>query len=178
MMEVRHAIPVGPFWQLAYVVPDVEAAAKRWADQYGAGPFFLMQGVSFPGWHYRGEPQDLAFDLATGQWGQWNIELIAQHTDQRSVYRDVIATGETGFHHFATMVDDLATAIAHFPAARAVTTAHTPGGAHFAYLDTRNEIGAMLELVENRQDIRDILSMVQRASLDWDGTAPLRAFPG
>jgi len=178
IMDFRQNIPVGPFWQLAYVVPDVEAAAQSWSDRYGAGPFFLMEGVSFPGWHYRGAPQDLSFDLATGQWGHWNIELIAQHTDHPSVYRDVIAAGQTGFHHFATMVDDLDTALAHFPDAPPVTTAHTPGGAHFAYIDTRNEIGGMLELVEDRQDIRDILAMVRAASLGWTGTEVLRAFPG
>tara|TARA_A100001015_G_C14486964_1_gene517717 strand:- start:30 stop:377 length:348 start_codon:yes stop_codon:yes gene_type:complete len=93
--------------QIAYAVEDAEAAAKKWAAEFGAGPFFLAEHILVTDVIYRGSPGEYDHSSAYGQWGNLMIELVQDHGIGPSVVKDSYAPGETGLHHLAYFVDDL-----------------------------------------------------------------------
>jgi hypothetical protein len=88
-------------FQYAYFVDDVFAAAERWAAVNGAGPFFVTEHHKADRFTYRGTDVEADVTYGFGYCGDVQIQLIAQHDDAPSIYRDMYAPGEFGFHHVA-----------------------------------------------------------------------------
>lgn len=164
---------VGQIDQICYVVDDIDAAVGLWASRWGAGPFFLMKGVAFPEWTWLGQPQDLSVDLAIGQLGDVQIEFIRPHSDLPSVYSHAM-TGGAVLHHYGVLVDDLAAALARMDNLPELVTAKSGAGTAFAYVDGREDFGVILEMITRGEDVVGIFDMVRQATMDWDGTDPLR----
>jgi hypothetical protein len=165
----------GPVLQMAWVVDDLDAAMRRWIDEQGAGPFYVMRHCPLTNVRYRGKPATVDMDVGLAQAGGVQIELIQQHGDLPSCYRDMYRPGEEGFHHICYMVDDLPGALAHFgrldmPAA----IEGNFGNVSFAYVDTRPGIGCMTELVGRHPDIEGFFRMIAEAASGWDGRDPIR----
>ena len=96
--------------------------------------------------------------------------------DSPSALRDCFAAHETGLHHVACFVPDLAAAVAGF-ASRGVSAAleaRTTTGVSFAMLDTRRSLGHMLELYEPGEALTRFYAFIRRKAVDWDGSEPLR----
>ena len=75
--------------QIAYHVPDIEAAAVQMAHQFGAGPFFISKGIQLSqGWH-RGENCPFVHSSAYGQWGDVMVELVQQESEGPSPFREL-----------------------------------------------------------------------------------------
>jgi hypothetical protein len=163
----------GSIRQIGYVVPDVDAAALTWIEKFGAGPFFKVAGIRFPGWTYLGRPQELALDLAMGQLGGLMIELIRPGSHEPSVYSHAMA-GAPVLHHYGLLVEDLETATRLLDGPP-LTTATSMGGTPFCYHDTRSTLGLIVELIEARRDVCDIFDFIAGASVGWDRRDPLRA---
>ena len=168
---------IGRIDQVCYVVDEIEPAVEQWVHDFGAGPFFLMAGIRFPEWTYLGEPQDLALDLAVGQLGAMQIEFIRPHSDHPSAYSHAM-TGGPVLHHYGVIVSDLPAATARLGNPRELATARSPAGTPFSYVDCRKDYGMLIELIEGGEDVRGIFALVRQASEGWDGSEPLRAFPG
>jgi len=77
-----------PIRQIAYVVPDLRAAARRHAGLFGSGPYFIAEGYTDIPHIYRGEERLMSIDSALGQWGEVQIELIQPTDDRPSVWRE------------------------------------------------------------------------------------------
>ncbi len=54
------------------------------------------------------------FSTALAQAGDLHIELVEQHCDSPSVYRDIFPKGEEGFHHVAVIAEDFDAEIARY----------------------------------------------------------------
>ena len=162
--------------QIAYHVPDPEAAAHRYAEQFGWGPFFLLEHIPLASCLYRGRPGTFDHSSAYGQAGELMIELITQHGEARSALRDMYAAGESGIHHVACFVPDLASALTEFRArgVEIALEARTTGGVDFAMVDTRADMGHMFELYEPRAELQRFYDFVRRKAQGWDGSEPLR----
>jgi len=167
--------------QTAFVVDDVEAAALRWVRTTGIGPFLLVPHVELAEYTYRGEKRSgLDFSVALAQSGGVQIELIQQHCDSPSAYRDTIGKGSQGFHHLAIYCDDYEAAYAHYRDQGFTTSVDGMfGPLRFSYVDTAAEIGCMVELVEEHESQSDFFRRVAAAAEGWDGvTDPIRpGFP-
>ena len=174
-------VPGPHFMQAAFMVDDLEAAARRWVETTGVGPFLLMPHVRLEEYSWRGERRTgLDFSVALAQSGGIQIELIQQHCDSPSAYRDTIAKGSQGFHHLALYCEDYGAAYAHyhrqgFPSA----VDGRFGPLRFSYIDTSAAIGCMVELVEQHESQSELFRRVAAAAEGWDGlTDPLRpGFP-
>ncbi len=161
--------------QNSWVVNDLRQAATDWIRQTGIGPFFLVEGIELEDQLHRGKPTDVKASFALAQAGDIQIELVCQHNDAPSAYRDTIAAGQQGFHHMALYCqhydDDLE---AYLQQGAEVAFSGTSGGKRFCYLDTTASLGYMMELIEHSPAQTEFFQRIRAAAADWQGDNPLR----
>lgn len=164
-----------PLFQFAYFVDDVEDAARHWADTIGAGPFWVTPHHRADRFEYRGTAVEADVTYAFGYSGTTQIQLIQQHDDLPSIYRDLYPTG-TGFHHVASLVRD-------YDGARArllgqgfeLSCELAANDIRACYFDTRAVTGCYTELHSYSERIAATFERWQEAHLAWDGTgSPVR----
>ena len=164
--------------QLAYVVRDLDAALKYWVDVLKVGPFFLFEHCPLENQRYRGKPSNVDVTLALGNSGALQIELIFQHNDEPSVYKEFLDAGRVGAHHFGLMPPDYSASCERYKAlGHEAAFECTVGGAELAYFDTVEAIGHFTELWDNVDVFKDLFMLVEDAARDWDGKDPVRPGP-
>lgn len=171
---------LGEIMQLAFVPDDFDAAIRHWTETMGVGPFYLIEGIHLDGMKYRGAPTDAVFTLALAYWGDLQIELIRPENDAPSIYSGEYAVGDR-LHHVCILVDDLA-------AARAVCEAQGAeimvegkfGASEVIYVDPGPDAGggpgSLVEILQQDKSGPDLFAIIKAASVDWDGTEPVRRF--
>lgn len=100
------------FFQVAWVVPDLEAA-ETWFRRVVGVPYFerLPEVVLGDTCRHRGRPADAVVSLSLGYLGDTQIELV-QPLRGESIHAEFLRAGRTGLHHVAFAVPDFAAAIA------------------------------------------------------------------
>jgi hypothetical protein len=174
---VQDPFPTGDYawFQLAFVVDDLVATARRWIDVHGVGPFYVLPSTGPRPARYRGEPGRLDVQIAVTQAGPVQLELVHQRCDNPSVFRDVYSHGAAGAHHIATMTDDFDAALAHYEQRGYVPiTELDTGMGRVAYIDTWRDLGLMTEVVERSEVFTRSLAGTARVCASWDGTDPIR----
>ena len=169
----------GAIRQNGYVVRDIEAAMRHWSDVLGIGPWFYAPHAPIHDFTYRGEPSHPDVAIALANSGQLQLELIQQHNDAPSLYRDFLATGQQGLQHVACWTEnfaserqraiDLGFRIGH----EGVTGRYGP----FVYFETTSHPGTILELSDVGGLKRRLFQHIRDAADDWDGRDPIRDFP-
>lgn len=167
-----------PVRQLAYKVNDLEAAARAHTRAFGSGPFFVLRHVPLASSQHRGVARVFDHSSAYGQWGSVMVELVVQHNPDASALHDMFpyGSGAEGLHHAALFVDDLDAAIARFAGEGAplAQLSVTQGGTAFAFVDTREALGHMLELYEPTPQLTGFYDFVAAAAQGWDGSELIR----
>jgi hypothetical protein len=137
--------------QMGYVVANLEAAMARWSDTLGVGPFTIIPHVAVDNGIYRGEPTEVDISVATAESGAVQIELIEQHNDVPSCYRDLFPAGTEGLHHVAVHTPDYDAEVARYEALGCPAAfGGVYQGTRFVYMDTSPILGIMVEVVESR----------------------------
>ena len=160
--------------QNAYMVNDIDAAIERWHTTFGIGPFFLTRHVPVENPEYRGEASPLDFSVAIAQAGDVQVELVQQHCDSPSCFRDMYAPGREGLHHIAVFADDYDAELARYEAMGVpVVTSGRFGGSRFCYVDARSPLGLFIEILEENAGIRKFFAKIRSAADDpaWAGKA-------
>jgi len=164
-----------PVRQLAYFVPDIEAAARAHNAVFGSGPFFVSRHVPLAWSEHRGARVRHDHSSAYGQWGDVMVEFVEQHDADPSAFHDLYpaGSGRHGFHHTAHFVGDLEAASAGLghPLAQ---LSETVSGVRYAFLDAAATLGHMLELYEPSPPLTGFYAMVAQAAQGWDGRDPIR----
>jgi len=161
--------------QAAFIVNDLEDAVRRWLATARVGPFFIIPHAKVECVLYRGAPAVLDFSAALAQAGPLQIELIQQHSDTPSAYRDVYPKGREGFHHVCMMTNDFDAELARHAAEDSPTaTQGAFGDMRFAYVDTRARLGHMTEIIEDRASIKEMFKLIADACASWNGENPIR----
>jgi hypothetical protein len=164
--------------QTAYVVPNLRAAIDHWVAKLTVGPWFLAEHFEGLDPRYRREPSHIDVSIAMAYSGAMCIELIEQHDERPSVFREVILKRGYGFHHWGVgtrRFEHLSakhSALGHHE----VFTDQVPGGGRIAYRDTTSSMPGMIEIIEVSPFIETLFSRFHGASAVWDGTDPLRSF--
>ena len=166
-----------PVEQHAYVVTDIDRAMTQWTEVTGAGPWWVSRNHYGRDYTYRGQPWHEPLHYAFAGSGDTHIQLIQQDSATPSIYRDMFAPGEEGFHHIAVLVPEAAlpAEMTRFEAAGfpVVSTLHTY--VDVAYVDCRAAIGCFVELHGANQAIYDLFDLFRRSHQEWDGvTDPVR----
>ena len=168
---VRH-----PVFQYAYFVEDLSVSAAHWARTLDAGPFFIAAHHRGDTFSYRGAPVEADVSYAFGYAGESQIQLIEQHDDLPSIYRDMYAPGQFGFHHVAVLVRDYATERQRLldQGFELACELHA-NDIDACYFDTRATIGCFTELHLHTERIVSTFARWKQANEQWDGTGdPLR----
>jgi Glyoxalase/Bleomycin resistance protein/Dioxygenase superfamily len=169
---------VGQIIQMAYVVEDIRASIDWWMRDAKTGPWFLLDHFWAEDQVYRGAPSKADVSIAMGFAGHMCIELIQPLDNHASVYKELIDQKGHGFHHTGICVADVDAAISDYEARGYALAfrAKVPTGGAVAYLDNgRNEPG-FLELIPATPGMDETFTKFWRASVDWDGTDPIRPF--
>ena len=172
----------GSIRQVAFVVRDLDATLHYWTETLGVGPFFVLRRVSPVDYRYRGAPAPApCLSLALGNSGDVQIELIQQHDDRASAYRDFLAAGREGMQHVSSWLTrgeyDETMARAR---ARGLVVAHEgalPGsGVRFAYFATDVAPGGLVYEIADCLEPRvyPFMQMIADAARGWDGRDPVR----
>lgn len=157
--------------QNAYYVTDLDEGIARWHRLWGLGPFIVRRHIALPDVRYRGAPSTVDISAAYVQAGDIMVELVTQHDDAPSAFREMYARGEEGFHHVAVIPDDYDALLAHYARAGfdVVTELRTASGRGAAYVDTRRAFGHMVEVYWPSDGLLRLYADVKAAAECWDG---------
>jgi hypothetical protein len=168
--------PEGEFrlFQLGFKVHDLLGVAARWARVFGVGPFHVLPRMSVS-CTYRGAESVIDLQVAVAQAGPIQIELIEQHCDRPSIYRDLADTGGPGFHQLCTVTSDYDGRTAHYEhLGYELATEVTFDRQRVAYFDTVADFGFVTEVVEDAPGFLAQLAGIARTCAEWDGRDPVR----
>ncbi len=138
--------------QIGIVVRDLDAAVRRYVDDYGIGPWgvHLFKPGDVKAWREHGQPIEPSTRIAAAMVGRVQWELI-QPLDDKSIYAQFLAEKGEGVHHIAVAAanfDELLAAEAKRGNAL-VLDCELSGqfsGIKVAYLGTQRDLGAILEV--------------------------------
>ena len=142
---------LAPF-QIAFVVRDVERAAREFDARLGAGPWRgWVFGPQGQGREYRGRPAEWSLRLVLNTRSP-QYELI-EPLDGPSIHADWLEERGEGFHHVGYVVASVKQTSAEIEAAGhpAIARIHSFGAAgdgRAAYYDTVDALGFLVEAVE------------------------------
>jgi hypothetical protein len=157
--------------QNAYFVADLDAAIDRWHERWGLGPFFVRRHIELAHVRYRGKDASLDISAAYVQAGDIMVELVTQHDDAPSAFRDMFGTGQEGFHHVAVVPDDYDALLGRYAEAgfEVATELRTASGRGAAYVDTRPWLGHFVEVYWPTEGLSRLYREVAAAASSWDG---------
>ena len=142
--------------QIAYTVPDLEAACREWAVRVGAGPFLIRSHLQVVATH-NGEPAIYDHSAAFGQWGPLMLELVQLHECSPAPLNEAFRhSAPNEVNHYAYFVEDL----------EASTAALEEQG-----------FPLMMELIEiyvGNEHLRAHYARVAALAEGWDGSDPVR----
>ncbi len=155
-------------FQHAYFVNDVEKACRDWNALLQAGPFIVTHHHKTDRFTYRGTDVEADVSYAFGYLDDMMIQFIQQHDDKPSIYRDMYAKGEEGFHHIGYLVHDFEAEMKRLSAEGFECACRLyAGGVDAAYFDTRSVTGGFTEIHGDPNHIISTFANWQRAHENW-----------
>ena len=163
-MTAPSGIPLFRFSQVSYATSDVEHAAAVLGSVYGIERFQIDRGseVDSPA-------GKIVIDVAQAFAGDLHVEIIQPAGGADALYREVLS--QRGFsvrlHHFGHLTrsaDEWARILDFISARRwrVVLGGNYRDLIHYAYVDTRAELGHYLEFMYQTDRGRDMFSSVPR----------------
>lgn len=165
---------IGPIMQMAYVVPNLDAAIAHWTTRMGVGPFAIQRAIEYDVASLDGQDTDLVIDAAFAFWGDMNIELIEQKNDAPSVFKEFVERYGHGLQHVAVMSHDINTDTQRLAdrgiAMRSRLLARS--GVETRYFATEFHPGTLLELIHGTPEVEAAFAGLKQAAIHWDGATP------
>jgi len=164
----------GEIMQIAFVPQDFDATVAHWVNM-GAGPFFLLRNNQAE-WHQAyGKDCRPVLDIALGQWGEMQIEVIRQHSPEKTVYSDWFNAKKEGVHHTCITTSDIdALKQACIDKGFEIVIEGRASGTRWFYADTGGGDGTYLEAIEREGGSAQLTKMLKDLHRDWDGSDPVR----
>jgi catechol 2,3-dioxygenase-like lactoylglutathione lyase family enzyme len=164
----------GPIRQFAYVVTDIDECFERWMS-VGVGPWFVMRSMPQPGTMYRGAESEPILTIGFANSGDMQIELIQQHNNAPSIYREFLDVGRSGMHHVAYWAEDFDATLERANAAGYQTAQiGRSAGTGFAYFDG-GPAAEFVEVMELNDVTGGAMAMIRDTAATWDGKDPIRS---
>jgi hypothetical protein len=172
----EQAWPEGEYrmFQIGLVVDDIIPACAQWAHVFGIGPFHVFPRIETPCW-YRGVDTAVDLQIAVAQAGPVQIELIQQHCDRPSVYRELGGDGSR-IHQLCAITSDYHGKRDWYESlGYPLVSEMVVRGQHVGFVDTFADFGFYTELAEDVPGFVEGLTRVARTCAEWDRTTdPVR----
>lgn len=140
--------------QVAFVVKDLELTVENYYRVFGIQPweFYTYAKPLVKHMTYRGKPANYEVRIALSYFGPTRVELI-QPVRGPTIYEEFIEEHGYGVQHFGVLVDDMQAALAEAEQAGYEIIMDgagfgRDGDGHYAYLDTKEDLGVVYELIE------------------------------
>jgi catechol 2,3-dioxygenase-like lactoylglutathione lyase family enzyme len=148
---MTEALESGPIVQVAVVVEDIEAKARAWAGLLGlpVPEISLTDTVDVAHTQYGGQPTTARAKLAFFRFGDVALELI-EPVGRPSTWRDQLEEHGDSLHHIAFRIQGMGEVLALLgrKSIPLIQRGEYTGG-RYAYVDAVDELGLVLELLEN-----------------------------
>ena len=169
----------GEIRQVAYIVPDIEAAMTHWTTVMGIGPFFYNPQVPIEDYTYDGIRYTPHNSVALANSGYIQIELIQCRNDVPSMYKDFTDAGHWGLQHTAYWTQDYDRDLERMLAEgfKVKMSGKVGESGRFAYFDRDTHPGTVIELSEVKGPKGRMFDLIRKASEGWTGEDPVRPFP-
>ncbi|MBE0597157.1 MAG: VOC family protein [Desulfuromonadales bacterium] len=136
-------------YQVGLVVKDCMASVRKYADEYGIGPWgiYEMNPATVGEMTIRGRAEEYAFRAAIAQIGAVMIELI-EPLDDKSIYAEFLREHGEGIHHVLFDVEDYDKTVNFFAGKGiGIFQGGDNQGLRYAYFDTTKELGLLAEII-------------------------------
>jgi hypothetical protein len=173
---------LGQRMQVSMVVNDIDSAARYWSEEVGVGPWIVFEdGLDGRTFLHRGRKSPVEMSVALTYHGQTQFELITQHNDAPSTYREFLDSGREGVHHleFWPPLEEWPAACANLERAGFVECGSIllPDGTKTAsYFDGQPLAGVVVALVPLNEYRRSYFSAIEHIAKNWDGEHPVRHY--
>jgi methylmalonyl-CoA/ethylmalonyl-CoA epimerase len=152
-IELREVLGA-PARQTAFVVRDIDASMKAWADTLDIGPWssYTLGPPRLRNMIYRGEQTSFTFRHALVMSGGMQLELV-QPVEGPSIFTDQLDTSGEGMHHLGFVVPDHAAASGlliqrGFTPLQSAEGFGLDGSGRFAYFEPPAGVGTIIELID------------------------------
>jgi catechol 2,3-dioxygenase-like lactoylglutathione lyase family enzyme len=171
---------LGRRMQLGMVVNDIDEAARFWAEEMGVGPWIMIENsVGDRRFVHRGRETQLDVSLALSYAGETQVELITQHNDSPSPYREFLDAGHEGVQHLEFWPDDYPASCAALEGAgfEELSAIYLPDGTKNAsYFQSPPVVGMVIAVVPMTPFRRTYMAAIEKLAADWDGSRPVRKY--
>ncbi|MBS7668881.1 VOC family protein [Croceicoccus gelatinilyticus] len=166
---------LGPIMQQAYLPEDFDAAVKYWTETMGVGPFYMLENIRLGDMTCLGQPTDAVFTVAIAYWGDIQVELVRPENDAPAHYTGKYKVHDR-LHHVCQVVDDIEDARKAVEAAGATIVVEGKVGedGYVIYADPGFGAGGIVEFVQLGAGGPELFAMIKEASVNWDGSDPVR----
>jgi hypothetical protein len=168
----------GPIRQIGYIVRDLDAAMRSWCA-LGVGPWYTVRDFHMERCRYRGELCEPTMSVAFANSGPMQIELLQQHDDGPSIFREFLDAHGEGYNQLSWWATDFDAVLGRAEAAGwRLVFSNMDAEIRFALYELDTKISPVVEVTELTDLNRGLFDMVRDAALDWDGvTEPVRSVP-
>lgn len=177
-MPVDLTVPgLGPVHHRAYLVESIEDTVARLVEQFGAGPFFVLEDVTFENVTSRGEVAEFSHNSAFGHLGGDPIELmeIKQLSPARVAER--FSGPRPRLHHIAWAVPPSSVE-------QVRESLETHGAPAYlqanlddidsSFHDSSASLGHDVEIHADVGSLQGFFTEFREAAANWDGSDPIR----
>lgn len=144
--------------QIGIVVRDLDAAMRRYVDDYGIGPWevFQINPADVKNWRELGRPAEPSTRAAVAMVGRVQWELI-EPLDDKSIFAQFLAATGGGVHHIAVAAVNFDQTLAAEAKRGKELVLFTELGSKYngirvAYLGTQRDLGVLLEVFSGIPD--------------------------
>ena len=159
--------------QTAFVVENLAAAMARYVEAMRVGPWFVWERFTPAEARYRGRESTVVMSVAFAWRDELMLELIEQHDDSPSIFKDVVEKRGYGLHHLgmAAIGYDAALSEKRAQGWEVAFSASTSG--RLSMLE-HGDFPYLLELLEMEPKRVELFSAIRAAARSWNGADPVR----
>lgn len=170
---------LGEIRQLGFVSDYIDRSMRHFIELWNIGPWYVARNVMAPTL-YKGTPSAIEISFALSSCGELQFEIVQQHNDASSVYRDALAS-TPGLHlqHVAVWAEDFAASKARALALGWMPVLESPPGPGEAcYVVHPSEPCVCVEISDRSPDKERVRRVIREIARDWTGADPIReGFP-
>ena len=149
--QVSHILGLSEVNQIGIVVRDIDKARRNFSEFFKID-FAEVVILKYFNKIYRGNPSDFRMKMAFAMMGNLQIELI-QDLEGGTIYQEFLEKRGEGLHHLGFVVTNLDERVAALDKCGiGVLMSGERIGVRFAYMDTENIVGLIVEFIERNED--------------------------